>query len=75
MKLKQVLWIILWSVVGTFVGYSLYQVYHYHTRPEFYAMQSAPWYMGILVRGILTAAATVLLLLLLWIIKRGKCEK
>ena len=34
----------------------LYTVWDYHTRPELYRMQSAPWYTGILLYGAVAAA-------------------
>ena len=37
------------SVVGVFIGYSVYSVWDYKTHPGLYAMQSAPWYTTLLI--------------------------
>lgn len=51
--------------VGVFVGYGVYVVWDFKTRPELYAMQSAPWSTSILVYG----AFTVVVLLICFVIK------
>lgn len=37
--------------VGLFLGKLLYLLWHTRAYPEFYAMQSAPWYVALLVPG------------------------
>ena len=37
--------IIIGSFVGVFIGHGLYVLWDLKTRPELYAMQSAPWYL------------------------------
>ena len=37
--------------VGLFLGKLLYLLWHTRAYPEFYAMQSAPWYAALLVPG------------------------
>ena len=69
-KLAQILNIAMGSVVGVFIGYSLYSVWDYKTRPGLYAMQSAPWYTNILVCG-----AFVVVVLLLGIILKLMIRK
>ena len=54
------------------MGYGVYAVWDYKTRPGLYNMQSVPWYTNILVVG--GFAATVLLLgailkLIIWKMK------
>lgn len=48
------------SLIGVNIGYGLYVLWDYHTRPEKYAAISAPWYTGILVYGIGTLAVILL---------------
>lgn len=62
--------ILLGCMVGIFVGNTLYRCWDYFRRPDFYAMQSAPWYLPVLVTGVLTAAAAVLLLIVMRMLKR-----
>lgn len=40
--------------VGVFIGHGIYVAWDFKTRPELYAMQSAPWYTSIFVYGIFT---------------------
>ena len=53
-KLNKMLNIIIGAVMGVFVGRGLYVAWNFKTHPEFYAMQSAPWYTSILVDGVFT---------------------
>ena len=53
------------AFLGAFIGYGIYVVWNFKTRPELYAMQSAPWYTSILVYG----AFTIVVLLICFVIK------
>lgn len=55
-KWKQILNIAMGSSIGVFIGYSIYEYLHFKKYPQLYAMQSAPWYTGIFVYGLFTAA-------------------
>ena len=57
--------------IGVFLGYGIYMVWDYHTHPVLYAVQSAPWYTGILVYGVFTLAVLLVCLVLKAVIKRG----
>ncbi|WP_335342156.1 hypothetical protein [Pseudoflavonifractor phocaeensis] len=46
-------------------------VWDYHTHPVLYAVQSAPWYTGILVYGAFTLAVLLVCLVLKAVIKCG----
>ena len=61
-KLNAILNIIIGAFAGVFIGHGVYVVWNLKTRPELYAMQSAPWYTSILVDG--TFALVVLLICL-----------
>ena len=50
-KINNVLTIIMGSSVGVWLGHGIYVYWDYRTRPGLYAMQSAPWYTGIIVYG------------------------
>ena len=65
-----ILKIVLWCVIGVFAGSSIYQVYDYMKRPGLYMMNSAPWYLSIVVNGLMTAAVVVVLLIFMKIIKK-----
>ena len=71
-KLNHLLNIIMGSVAGVFIGYSLYSVWDYKTHMDFYAMQSAPWYTGILVYGKFTAVVLLLSIGLKFMIRKSR---
>lgn len=50
-KFIHILNIIMGSVVGLFIGYSVFILWNHKTNPELYTFYSAPWYTGILVYG------------------------
>lgn len=54
-KMKQLLNIIMSSSIGVFIGYSIYEYWHFKKYSGLYAMQSAPWYTNILALGLFTA--------------------
>lgn len=39
------------TAIGLFLGKLLYLLWHTRAYPELYAMQSAPWYVALLVPG------------------------
>ncbi len=53
-KLIDVLNGIMGAFTGVFLGHGILEVWNFKTRPELYAMQSAPWYTSILVYGAFT---------------------
>ena len=71
-KLNSILSIIMGSVVGVFIGYSVYSVWDYKTHPGLYAMQSAPWYTGLLIYGGFAAAVLILCIILKCVIRKNK---
>ena len=64
-RLNSILNTIMGVFIGVFIGHGGYVVWHFKTRPELYAMQSAPWYTSILVYG----AFTIVVLLICFVIK------
>jgi hypothetical protein len=68
-KLNNLMNIIMGSSVGVFIGQSLFKYMHYRNNPQIYVIQSAPWYTGIIIYGvvdlsILLIAFTLKILLL-----------
>lgn len=64
-KMNEVLNGIMGAFTGVFLGHGILEVWRYNTRPELYALQSAPWYTGILVYG----AFIVVVLVICMVIK------
>ncbi len=52
-KINQILNIIMGSLIGVFIGSGLYKYWHFQKYPDLYVIQSAPWYTGILINGLL----------------------
>ena len=71
-KLNNILNIIIGAFVGVFIGHGIYVVGNYKTRPELYAMQSAPWYTSILVYGAFTFVVLLICFVIKAIIKHKK---
>lgn len=53
-KIHRILNIIMGFFIGVFIGSGLYRCWHFRKYPDLYIIQSAPWYMGILVQGLFT---------------------
>lgn len=68
-KLYNSLKIALWCSIGVFVGDCLFQYYDYKSHPELYEVESAPWYLGIEIYGIITVVIVAVILILMRIIK------
>lgn len=65
-----ILKIIVWCIIGVFVGGSIYQYYDYTKHLDLYAMTSAPWYLSIQIRGVFTVIIVVILLIVMWLVKK-----
>ena len=61
-KANRLLTILMYSLIGVFLGYSIYTYMDYRARPGLYALYSAPWYTPLLLYG---ACVLVLLAVLL----------
>lgn len=68
-RLNKVLNTIIAAFVGVFLGHSVYVIWNFKTRPELYAMQSAPWYTSILVYGAFTLVVLLICIVIKLIIK------
>lgn len=56
-KVNQILNSIIAAFVGALIGHAIYTVVDVHNRPTLYAVQSAPWYLSILLQCAVTAVA------------------
>lgn len=63
-KLNGILNILICSFIGAFTGHVIYVCLDYRTHPKVYAMQSAPWYTGILYYGIYTIALLIIAIII-----------
>lgn len=74
-RLNRILNVIIGSFIGTFIGRACYLVWDFKAHPEWYAIQSAPWYTGILVSGAATSAILLLCTVLKAIIRYRQKRK
>ena len=69
-KLNCFLNIVIGSFIGVFIGFGIYEFWHFKTYPNLYVMQSAPWYTELLLDGALVAVVVVVCIILKLIIWR-----
>lgn len=60
---------IIGSSIGIYIGHVLWRIWDFKTEPEFYAMQSAPWYTSILLYGVVTFIEVLVCVVIKAIIK------
>ena len=71
-KLYEILRTAIWCAVGVFIGRSIYQCYDYFSHPQLYTMAvtSEPWYLSILVSGVIAAVLVLILRGTLYFVKK-----
>lgn len=69
-KLNYILNIVAGSFIGVFTGCGIYTFWDYRTHPGLYAMQSAPWYTGIFMDGIVILILLAVLIIVKLIIRK-----
>lgn len=77
-KVKKILNGIMGVCLGYYVGHCIFVLWNHYRHPEFYAMQSAPWYTGLWVNGLMCLAVllvfTMIKIILSYIEKRKNPE-
>ena len=58
-KVKKILNGIMGICLGYYVGHCIFVLWNHYRHPEFYAMQSAPWYTSLWVDGLIVLAAVL----------------
>lgn len=74
-KVYDFLGLLIGVCIGVFLGHVIFTFWDHHTFPELYAMQSAPWYTSILVRGLFTVITVTALLLIRLALRRKIGDK
>ena len=69
-KLNCFLNIVIGSFIGVFIGFGIYEFWHFKTYPNSYVMQSAPWYTELLLDGAMVAVVVVICIVLKLVIWR-----
>lgn len=73
-KIRRVVQICMGSSVGVFIGHSLWLWQDVNRYPELYAMDSAPWYVRLIIPGAVTAAVLIVGGIAWWMLGREKKE-
>ncbi len=66
----QYLKIALGSVIGVFIGTSIYQCIDYSMHKDLYMLTSAPWYLSIQINALFTIVIVTILLVIMYILKK-----
>ena len=65
-----ILWTMILTAVCVLIGRTIWQYLDFRTNPAVYALNSAPWYTGALIEGVLTLVFVLLCLIALLILKK-----
>lgn len=69
-RLSRFLSILMAAFTGAFLGHALYLFWDQSARPELYALSSAPWYVQLIVPGIVLFCVLVFGAAAKWVIYR-----
>lgn len=72
-NMKRIAWCFIGAFIGALIGNGIWKYWDYKAHPDLYAMNSAPWYTGLLLNGIVTAVVMIICLIIIVVInKRSK---
>lgn len=65
---------IMGSFIGVFIGSGIWKYWNYKKHPEFYIQNSAPWYTGLILNGIVTLVVVLICMVIIAVIKRKSAQ-
>ena len=68
-KARRMMYIIIGTTIGLYLGEVLYAIFHYIKNPGFYMLQSAPWYTSVQLSSIGYGAALLVELIIMGVIR------
>ena len=74
-RLYAIMKIFLGCGIGVFLGSCINRYLDFKACPDLYAMQSAPWYLGLEIQGLFTAALAFVLLAAMWLVRKNMDKK
>ena len=75
-RMKKILDVVMRVWLGYYVGHCIFVCWNHYKHPEFYAIQSAPWYTSLWVDGIAVLAVVLACTLVKFILSYiGKIKK
>jgi len=69
-RINELINIIIGVSIGVFTGYGLYSFLDFKSHPELYAMQSAPWYIRLILWGSVTIGIVAIAAIIKLIIRK-----
>lgn len=69
-RANQILNTMIGAFVGVFIGHGIYIFWDFNSHPDLYAMQSAPWYTGIVLYGVMMVIVVAIAVVIKLIIKK-----
>lgn len=69
-RINTIINIIIVILITVFIGYGIATYWDYHMHPDLYIMQSAAWYIGIVVHGFITIILLSIAMIVKWLIYR-----
>ena len=74
-KLNNLLNCMIGAFIGSFIGKIIFEYLEYQKNEELHILQSAPWYAGIIIPGIVTVVILVIIILAKYIIRKKLKEE
>lgn len=74
-KIKKILNGIMGVCLGYYVGHCIFVLWNHYRHPEFYGMQSAPWYTSLWVNGLMLLAVLLVCTMIKLILKHMEKKK
>lgn len=69
-KINSFINILMGCFIGAFIGGTIFKYIDYKNHPELFAMQSAPWYIGIRITGIALIVVLIICVIIKIIIRK-----
>lgn len=66
----RIAWCVMGAFIGVLIGSGIWKYWDYKKHPEIYALNSAPWYTGLLLNGIVMLVIDIMGLIIIAVIKR-----
>ena len=74
-KIKKILNAIMSVCLGYYMGHCIFVLWNHHRHPEYYAMQSAPWYTSLWVYGLMLLAVVLVCMIIKMILRHIEKRK
>ena len=66
----RIAWCTIGAFIGVLIGSGIWRYWDYKKHPGIYALNSTPWYTGLILNGIVTLVIVIVCLNIIAVIKR-----